>query len=490
MFQTPPREIDIVMQPTSHLSASRSTSTHDVPGSSTVSTAYCESSNSMHISVQELGHNTINSSGTSTPVSTRSSNSYESNVSSTSSSSRLQRSSMKSSLKSTPSPGALQSRKPSPPTVRFAEPEPSCRPKPTSVQQQQQNYPARNSVPNPLLRYRHRPASLAANSASSVHTAGPQVYSTLPPRGVQTPQSGQIQYTKTRVGQRFSAPARPLRPDPRWSGIPLPANFTPPSLALEQRVTSFQSVASDLSVQSAPAVLQASPSTSPPGQYSPLENYIPCLHSTCKAHYSPAHTGPTYYLPQGPYSLSKHHGYCPHHASKELRETNALCKCEWERLRQNAGRKTLGQIATEFDVFLQSFRQDRRAKDTDLQRRQRRIVLGAPGTLLDGGQPKDQKQQKHTDNNEAEWNWTYTPRHCTRSSCTSSPYSPFANHLYTFYHSARSSTFSPLPTLCPSCAKNEVEAFERYVAEKWSSRCGWDDGEWNEWFGKAVEESK
>jgi hypothetical protein len=24
--------------------------------------------------------------------------------------------------------------------------------------------------------------------------------------------------------------------------------------------------------------------------------------------------------------------------------------------------------------------------------------------------------------------------------------------------------------------------------QKWGSRCGWDEGEWNEWFDKAVKE--
>ncbi|KAF2833631.1 hypothetical protein CC86DRAFT_278824 [Ophiobolus disseminans] len=431
----------------------------------------------MHIGVQEPGHYRVNPSGTTTPGSTRSSFSYESNVSSNSTSSRPKRSLMKSSLKSTASAGVVPTRRFSPPTVRFAEPEPLPRPKPTPIQQHQSNRPERNSVPNPLIQYRHRPASSVASSASSSQFTRPQSYSALPPHGVPSPQSGQIQYMKTRVGQRTSAPVQPSRPAP---GIPLPANFTPPSLAFEQRVSSFQSVASNLSVQSAPAVLQAPPSSSPPSQYNPLEHYIPCLHTTCKTHYSPVHGGPTYYLPQGPYTLPKHHGYCPQHASKELRETNAACKREWESLRQNAGRQTLGQIANEFDSFLHAFRQDRRAEDADLLRRQRRIVLGAAHALLAGAQT----QQKRND--ASDWDWSYTPRHCTRSACSAAPYSPFANHLHAFYHSPRSSTFAPLLTLCPPCAKNEVEAFERYVVEKWGSRCGWEDELWNEWFGNAV----
>jgi hypothetical protein len=87
-----------------------------------------------------------------------------------------------------------------------------------------------------------------------------------------------------------------------------------------------------------------------------------------------------------------------------------------------------------------------------------------------------------------EWDWKYTPRYCTRAECPSTPYSPFANHLYAFYHTPRSSSFIPLATCCPSCAKTEVEAFEHMVTEKWNSRCGWHEGEWDVWFENAVKE--
>jgi hypothetical protein len=466
------------MQPTSHLSSSHKGSADNDSKSNKRPPLFHQNSNGMEKNFQEAGHYVIDSSGTTSPSSTRSSSSHGTSVSSTSRSSRPNLTSMKSSLKPTSSKGLDHGIRASRTTVRFIDPEPLPRPRPTPVQrQQQQQQLERTVVPNPLLRYRHRSASTVPSPASS----GPQAYSTPPPRGVPTLQPSQIQYRKTRVGQRFSAPVQPSRHDSRWSGIPLPANFTPPSLALEQRVTSFQSVASNLSVQSAPAVLQSPVMTSPSGQYNPLEHYLPCMHAACKAHYSPALQGPTYYLPQGAYSLSKHHGNCAHHASKELRETNALCKREWERLRQNAGRKTLGQIANDFDFFLDTFRQDRRAEEVKFQRRQRHIVLDAAGSHAANPQDKNRREDE-------EWKWSYNPRHCTRSSCSKPPYSPFANHLYLFYHTARSSTLTPLPTLCPACAKNEVEAFERYAAEKWGSRGEWDDVEWNEWFGAAVRE--
>ena len=120
--------------------------------------------------------------------------------------------------------------------------------------------------------------------------------------------------------------------------------------------------------------------------------------------------------------------------------------------------------------------------DGELQRAQRRRVLGAKGTHA-AEQYKPTQKDTYT-----EWDWKYTPRHCTRANCTSNPYSPFANHLFAFYHSPRSSSFIPLPTLCPPCAETEVETFERYVGVKWGSRCGWEEGEWGEWVGGVVGE--
>lgn len=197
------------------------------------------------------------------------------------------------------------------------------------------------------------------------------------------------------------------------------------------------------------------------------------MYMDCSAHFSSGSLGPTYYIPQGPYSLSKHHGYCPQHASKELKEANAWCKRNWESLRQNAGRKTLGQIASEFEAFLDTFRRNRRGEDVELLQRQGRIIVG-------GDTSKD--------NTDTEWKWKYTPRHCTRASCPSARYSPFANHLFAFYHTRRALTFYPLPTLCPPCARNEVEAFERMVSEKWASRTGWDEAEWEMWFGTVMQD--
>jgi hypothetical protein len=477
MFQTSPRN-NAIMQPTSHLNASQNRLEQDVSASRMVSTGLCESSKNMHFNAQNAAMYTTDSSGTTTPVSTRSRMSHESNASSasTSASSRPSRSSLKPSLKASPAVIINFSRKSSPPIVRFANPEPLYRQRSTQVQPKCENYSLRNDAQNPLHRHQDRLSASFSGSALSRYSASPQIYTTLPPRGVPTPQSEHVRYGKTRAGQRFSAPVQRSRPDPRWSGLPRPTNFTSPSLALEHRVSSFHSVTSDLSVQSASTTLQALSTARPKGQYNPLEHYIPCLHTGCKSHYSRTRSGPAYHLPQAPYSLSKLHGYCAHHASEELKDTNALCKRQWETLRQNAGRKTLGQIATEFDDFLQIFRHNRRLEDETLKSRQKRVVLGIPAV-------KGELPDADTD-----WIWIYTPRLCTRASCPSAPYSPFSNPLFSFYHTSRSSNFALLPTLCPSCAKNEVECFEHLVMQKWGSRCGWDDREWNKWFEHAVAE--
>jgi hypothetical protein len=202
------------------------------------------------------------------------------------------------------------------------------------------------------------------------------------------------------------------------------------------------------------------------------------MAAMCTAHYLPAHSGPTYYLAQEPYNLSRHHGYCPRHASKEMKEANALCKREWERMRQNAGRSTLGAVAEDFEMFLQLYRETRSKEDAQLQQSQRRVVLGTA---------KPAGPAKSTD---AQWNWRYTPRPCTKHGCTLPYYSPYATHLFSLYTSRRPANgLVPLATLCPQCAQAEAEGFERKIEEKWSSRCGvWNPVEWEQWHGNAKKD--
>jgi hypothetical protein len=149
-------------------------------------------------------------------------------------------------------------------------------------------------------------------------------------------------------------------------------------------------------------------------------------------------------------------------------------------LRQNAGRKTLGIIAAEFEAFKETFRDDRRVEDSRLQQEQKGRILGAPKHTSQTNNGKGRLQQ------EGKWDWRYTMRPCTTSHCKNF-YTPFSNHLYAFYHTpCLQSSSLPLQTLCPSCSKSEFEAFENKVKEKKSNRCGWNEQEWNEWFGNVV----
>ncbi|KAF9693751.1 hypothetical protein EKO04_008469 [Ascochyta lentis] len=334
------------------------------------------------------------------------------------------------------------------------------------------------------------PASKRASTAlPSGDTAGsPRTTSlTQPHQGRSQTSSGPVTQFRQRVDKRFSAPAAPSqidpRLDPRWSGIPLPAGFVPPSQARTptQRTTSYQSVVSNLSSSpssSAPTI----PSPASSNKYDPLKNYVPCMAAMCTAHYIPAPSGPTYYMVQEPYNLSRHHGYCPRHASKEMKEANALCKKEHEMMRQNAGRKTLGIVAQDFEIFLQLYREARQMEDARLQRAQSKRVLGSPQMVM---------TKEKTSQTDSGYDWRYTPRNCTKRGCTSLPYSPFSTQFYSFYNTPNTSTqLMPLTTLCPSCSKAEAEGFGAKLMEKWSSRCGWDGEEWDGWYQSAIHHRK
>ncbi|KAJ4317570.1 hypothetical protein N0V94_004863 [Neodidymelliopsis sp. IMI 364377] len=408
---------------------------------------------------------------------------------------------MKSTLKPSRSVGANLNRRSAPPTVRFLDPEPVLRrstepgktmslKSPGSVSR-----PARpgnfRTVSSPNLgphQYQPkkimiatltRPAliSPASKRASTMSSPG---FAMSSQRTMSPTQShpGPVPQPKQRVDKRISAPAATSqmdsRLDSRWSGIPLPAGFNPPSRTSTptQRTTSYQSIVTNLTSSSAPSAVTP-PSSTPSKQYDPMQNYIPCMAAMCTAHYTPIHSGPTYYVVQEPYNLSRHHGYCPRHASKEMKEANALCKKEYETMRQHAGRKTLGVVAQDFEIFLQLYREARKAEDARLQKAQSQRVLGTSrSSNVDG----DMSQK-------GGWDWRYTPRNCTSQNCTSLPYSTFSTHLYSFYNTPHSVTqLLPLSTQCPSCSKTETEGFGAKLMEKWSSRCGWDGEEWDGWY--------
>lgn len=138
-------------------------------------------------------------------------------------------------------------------------------------------------------------------------------------------------------------------------------------------------------------------------------------------------------------------------------------------MRQNAGRKTLGLIAAEFEIWLQEFRDERDRQSQELEEQQRRKLLGGPKT-----KKKDKTQ------NDEEWDWHYAPRPCTRKGCAKDDYSPFDNRLYLFYNTPRPSGLTPLSTLCPTCARSDVEAVEERIEGRREESGG--DEVWKEWF--------
>jgi hypothetical protein len=162
-----------------------------------------------------------------------------------------------------------------------------------------------------------------------------------------------------------------------------------------------------------------------------------------------------------------------------MKEANALCKKEYETMRQHAGRKTLGVVAQDFEIFLQLYREARKIEDARLQKAQSQRVLGTSiSSDVDGEVSQN-----------GGWDWRYTPRNCTSRDCTSLPYSTFSTHLYSFYNTPHSVTqLLPLSTLCPSCSKTENEGFGTKLMEKWSSRCGWDGEEWDGWYQNAKKD--
>lgn len=490
------------------------------PSESSTSSSHSSNSSVMRFNAKTSGSRPPLSSNNTTPNSTRHSSLSSLNHHSASSASSdasagpTKRSSMKSNIKPSRSVGANLNRRSAPPTVRFLDPEPllarntesgktTSLKSPISASRPVRPEYARGNTPPSLGPHQYqqkkiviatltRPPILSSASKRASVAASPGGTSgsprTLSP--TQTPQDhpkaspGPVTQLRKRVDKRFSAPAAPSptdpRLDPRWSGIPLPAGFVPPSRRPmpTQRTTSYQSVVSNLS--SPPTVPTTTlPLPAPSNKYDLLQNYIPCMAAMCTAHYTPAHSGPTYYAAQEPYNLSRHHGYCPRHASKEMKEANALCKKEYETMRQNAGRRTLGVIAQDFEIFLQFYRDARQVEDARLQRLQRNRVIGSIHTTSPKG--------KTTQTNDG-FDWRYTPRNCTKKGCTSLPYSPFSTQFYSFYNTPNTSTqLMPLTSLCPNCSKAEAEGFGTKLMEKWSSRCGWDGEEWDGWYQNAVQ---
>lgn len=267
-----------------------------------------------------------------------------------------------------------------------------------------------------------------------------------------------------RPSQNFTTPSSPPSPSDPW----LQSIISTSPERHTSRVASFQSVAS------APAVLQSlapEPSDSS-SQYNPMQHYIPCLAPNCKAHYTESLLGPTFYFRQAPYELIRSRGLCPFHAHQDLKIANQRVKSTYESMRQKCGRKTIGVIAAEFEVFVQQVREERAQESERMSEWQKQRVLSMTAS-------KSKGKEKTW---EEEWDWRFSLRQCSKKGCEHPYYSPFDSRLYLFYTTPRPSGLFPLSTLCPSCAKEDVNNAEDRIENRMRDVGGVLGPEWEEWY--------
>lgn len=137
-------------------------------------------------------------------------------------------------------------------------------------------------------------------------------------------------------------------------------------------------------------------------------------------------------------------------------------------MRQKAGRKTLGDVAADFEFFVRVFDSEREAESRQNMRLLQEMMVGC---VASGEKLKESE----------DWNWRYHLRPCTTKGCTEAWYSIFDEELFTFYTKPRRSNIAPLPTMCQGCATKDVEAAETHIKEK---REELDDEEWVMWMEK------
>lgn len=399
----------------------------------------------------------------------------------------------RSSMKPTPdvpiSLGGQLNRKLSLPTVHFANmPEPLRRsstpslPKPTTrapLGQSTYNIP----TPHSQYQYHRRASALIPMTPRTTIEENRRSYISPRPNSMLITRPKRLSTYNMNTLTNHDPTIPPVYPESGSTKPPmsLPNETSDMKSSSGSYIASYSSESSKKPIQSVPTMpsIPSNPA-SRSRQYDPLQHYIPCLYPNCSAHYILPHSGSMYYVPQGLYLLARLHSYCPRHVTQELADATAQCKREWEIMRQSAGRKTLGQIDQEFGRFMKQFRAERHTQDARLQQLQRSRLVGAD---LNASEARtDGKTSVQFD----AWDWRYTPRRCTTPACKSPPYSPYATHFYAFYTTPRPSRYTPLPTLCPACAKAEVEATEQKVAEKRASQSEWDHQAWNDWLATVT----
>jgi len=163
-------------------------------------------------------------------------------------------------------------------------------------------------------------------------------------------------------------------------------------------------------------------------------------------------------------------------------------------MRQNAGRKTLRLIDAEFDIWAQGFRERRRQESTANEKALQTKVLD-PSKKGKGG-----KKEGKADGETEEWDWRYAARPCTKKDCAREPYSVFDQRFYLWYHTPRKSGLGVLRSLCPVCARKDIDEVERRMRGKWQEM---HPQQWREWmeqvkrdraaeqnFGEKAQESR
>lgn len=148
-------------------------------------------------------------------------------------------------------------------------------------------------------------------------------------------------------------------------------------------------------------------------------------------------------------------------------------------MRQSAGRKTLGDIAREFDLYVKILDSERQTESRELANRQQKRVTGLSEAEQKGGKKKHEQDE--------EFGWRYVLRPCTRKSCPFAPYSVFSVDNFTFYSNPRQTGLRPLTTLCPACARRDVEGVETLLQAK---REEMDDEDWVVWLEGVRKDRK
>jgi hypothetical protein len=171
--------------------------------------------------------------------------------------------------------------------------------------------------------------------------------------------------------------------------------------------------------------------------YDPADNYVPCMHENCQAHYIISKLSPSFYAPSKPYGLINKHGLCPSHAFKDRQAAETHLKADHARLRATAGRMTLREVQQLFEQRVRDVVHDREAESRALLR--------------------NQEAQLHAKD------FKYYQRPCTAEGCQRPWYSIYATSLFQMYNTFDEHGIGCLTVYCPTCASAEVDEVDSKI---------------------------